>query len=177
MRKKFGKIKSIIAMAMALLIVVANNYTIYAGTSSPTTVSVEKPGYGIVALDSGTLNVRKTASTSAEIITSLPNESFIMIVGTSGNFYKVQYDKYGHYGYVSRDYVEFWYEEYYLKVKNISGNLNMREIAELTAEVVGSIPANTSFAHFYDVGSSWYCGLYGNQVGSVSASYVDKLTY
>ncbi len=177
MSRKILNVKNVIAMAMALLIVVGNHYTICAGTSSPTTVSVEKPGFGMVMLDSGTLNVRKAASTSAEIITSLPNESFIMIVGRSGNFYKVQYDKYGNYGYVSMDFVEFWYEEYYLKVKNITGNLNMREIAEAGAEIVGSIPANTSFAHFYDVGSSWYCGLYGNQVGSVSATYVDKLTY
>lgn len=177
MSKKFLNVKNVIAMAMALLIIVGSNYTICAGTSSPTTVSVEKPGYGMVTLDSGTLNVRQSASTSAQIITSLPNESFIMIVGTSGNFYKVQYDKYGHYGYVSRDFVEFWYEEYYLKVTGITGNLNMREIAEPTAEIVGSIPANTSFVHFYDVGSSWYCGLYGNQVGSVSAAYVKKISY
>lgn len=177
MRRKCAKLKFIFGMVMAFLFVVTNNYTVLAGTSSPSTVSIGKPGFGIVALDSGTLNVRKTASMTGEIITSLPNESFIMIVGTSGNFYKVQYDGNGHYGFVSKDYVEFWYEDYYLKVKNLNSGLNMRETPDLNANVITSIPANTSFAHFYDVGSSWYCGLYGNKVGSVYASYVDKLTY
>ena len=166
----------IIAMAFAMFFSTASSCTVFAAYSSPSTVSVSKPGFGMVDLTSGNLHVRQYASTSSAILTSLPNESYIMIVGVEGDFYKVQYNTSGSYGYVSAKYVDFWQSEYYLRVNNISGNLNMRSYASTSASVVAKIPANKYFAHFYDV-ADWYCGLYGNVVGSVSGDYVTKYAF
>lgn len=98
----------IIAMAFAMFFSTASSCTVFAAYSSPSTVSVSKPGFGMVDLTSGNLHVRQYASTSAS--------------------------------------------------------------------VVAKIPANKYFAHFYDV-ADWYCGLYGNVVGSVSGDYVTKYAF
>ena len=44
---------------------------------------------GRVVLDSGTLNIRKSASTTSERVGYLNNGDYIMLVGTYGGFYKV----------------------------------------------------------------------------------------
>ena len=147
-----------------------------AGFAKPDNISVDRPTWGNVVITSGNLNVRQSASTSSPIIASLSKDSSIMIVGEDGSFYRVQYNTAGNYGYVAKSYVEFRQMEYYLKVNNISGNLNMRSYASTNAEVVAKIPANTSFAYEYDV-SGWYCGVYGNQVGTVSKEYVTKYAF
>lgn len=143
-------------------------------------VSVEQPTYGYVRLyGDGTLNVRQEASTTSKIISSLRDNSPIMIVGESGDFYKVQYSTSSYYGYVYKDYVEYKGGLYghYLKVNDISGNLNMRSTASTAGSIVGKIPANKSFA--YDVGPSngWYYGIYANVGGFVSESYVTKISF
>lgn len=165
-----------ISMAMVLLFSAVNVCTVLAGFARPDNISVESPTWGNVVIASGNLNVRQTASTSSQKVASLPKDSSVMIVGEDGAFYRVQYNTAGNYGYVAKSYIEFRQMGYYLKVNNISGNLNMRSYASTNAEIVAKIPANTSFAYEYDV-SDWYCGVYGNKVGAVSKEFVTKYEF
>lgn len=174
--KKFFKTFGAIVTAIAIFFSGSSVNIVSAAYSSPSTVSVNKPGWGIVAIDSGNLNVRQTASLNAQIVASLPANSSVMIVGQEGNFYKVQYNLAGNYGFVSKDYIEFRQEQYYLKVNNITGNVNMRFYASTDAAIVGKVPANTSFAYQYDV-STWYSSVYGNVVGAVSGEFVTKYVF
>lgn len=178
--KKFMKStlrgSSAIILAFAVYFSTANTYVAFAGYSTPQNVSIAKPGYGIINTASG-LSVYESASINAKKLTTLPNESYVMIVGLYDGFYMVQYDNAGHYGYILKDYVDFWQTDYYLKVKNLSTNLNMRAYASTSASKVASLPPNKSFGYFYDVTSEWYCGLYGNVTGSVKSEYVTKESF
>lgn len=142
--------------------------------------SVSTPLPGMVDLTSGSLNVRQQASTSSAIVASLANDTPVMIVGQSGNFYKIMYDTNGYYGYVSKEYIWYGadYISYYLKVNNISGNLNMRSEPNTSSRIVASIPSNTAFCdlnNFYQ--STWYWSLYGNARGYTNKDYVTRYAF
>lgn len=162
-----------VVIALAVFFSTANSYTVFAGYSSPRTVSIAKPGYGTVNNSKGA-TVYASASTNAATVATLPNESYVMIVGLLDGFYMVQYNTNGNYGYVPKDNIDFCQTEHYLKVKDISGTLNFRAYASTSANIIATLPPNKSFGYFYDVTSSWYCGLYGNETGAVSASYVTR---
>lgn len=175
-KKFFTKLLHVIsAMILALTVFFSanNTYTAFAGYSTPNNVSIAKPGYGIINIASG-LKVYQSTSLNSKVLTTLSNESYVMIVGLYDGFYMVQYDKNGNYGYVLKNYVDFQQADYYLKVNDISTNLNMRAYASTSASIVASLPPNKSFGYFYDVTSDWYCGLYGNVTGAVSSKYVTR---
>ena len=60
---------------------------------------------GIVSLSSGRLNVRKSASTSGVILTSLSNGSYITLISKSGDWYYVEYAD-GKFGYCHKNYIK-----------------------------------------------------------------------
>ena len=62
-------------------------------------------GGGAVHTNDTGLNLRAQPSTSAVILTSLPNETFLLIEGAENGWYQVSYN--GVRGYVSADYVDF----------------------------------------------------------------------
>lgn len=60
---------------------------------------------GIVSLSSGRLNVRKSASTSGVILTSLSNGSYITLISKSGDWYYVEYAD-SKFGYCHKNYIK-----------------------------------------------------------------------
>lgn len=127
--------------------------------------------------DGAGVNVRNAPSlTDSEIIMSAPASSPLMVVGESGDFYKVQYDIYGHLGYVSKQYFKFMSSPYYLQTNTSSGNLNMRKSVTTSSAIVASIPRGTSFAYMNDY-PDWYQGVYGNVRGFTSKDYTSRIEY
>ncbi len=164
--KKFA----IIALAGAMVILQANTLLVHAQTISQ--VSVSKPGYGNISTESGSgVNVRNAPNlVNSDIIISVPNKSALMIVGESGDFYKVQYDTAGHYGYVLKEYLNFVPQDYYLQVNTSSSALNMRAYPDATSNIRTTIPKGTNFAYVATV-NDWYMGLYGNVSGFTVSEY------
>lgn len=176
MLRRFMK-KNIIAAIMGCM-VLASVAPITAEAAAISEISTSKPGYGMVYTKEGTgVNVRQGPSTSTDNITSLPYLSRVMVVGQSGNFYKVQYDTAGNYGYVSKDYLVFMDRDYYLKPNITSGNLNMRSGAGTSYDVLCGIPRTSAFAWVEDADSEWYSGVFGNKAGYTAESHTVKTTY
>lgn len=161
-----------ILMAAAIFFSSTNLFTVSAATSTPENVSVSRPGYGIVTVSSGSLNVRVLPSTDSTIIEYLYDGDYIMIVGKSGDFYQVQYDINGNYGYVYKDFVTFVSKSYYLIADTESTNLNMRSSNNTSSKVIAKIPSQKNFAYYTNYGT-WYQGVYGNVKGFVSAQYTE----
>lgn len=59
---------------------------------------------GIVAVSSGKLNIRSGASTGHSITATLTKGSYVTLVGSSGNWWRVEYAK-ETYGYCHKDYI------------------------------------------------------------------------
>lgn len=165
-----------ISLAGTMIFLTANVLSVQAQSISG--VSISKPGYGIVSTSDGAgVNVRNAPSlTDSEIIMSAPAYSYLMVVGESGDFYKVQYDIYGHYGYVSKQYFFFSSQQYYLQANTTSKNLNMRSAPSTSAAIVASIPRGTGFAYWDEV-QDWYQGVYGNVSGYTSKDYTSRIEY
>lgn len=170
---KLNKLKkcmqTVTAMTMALLVGMLNVVNVQAAGIEK--ASVSKPLYGMVNLDDGNLNVRQGATTSSAIIGSLKNYSYIMVVGQEGNFYRVQYDTAGNYGYVSKTYVILASSNYYLVSEVDSGTLNMRDNSTLSSSIRASIPKGTHFAYRETYNEDWFNGVYGNVSGFTSEQY------
>jgi len=71
-------------------------------TSATTTTTGRKVKYGTVTCDTK-LNVRSGPSTSKDILGTLNNGKNVIIAGTSGSWYKIEYK--GGYGYVLKEYI------------------------------------------------------------------------
>lgn len=160
---KFKWIKAnmnkLLAGTLGLLLFVSSSNVVQAATSDQVTLSIAKPGAGYVNTDSSSLNVRESPSTSANIITSLPSGSKIMIVERCSNgFYKVQYDANGHYGYASSQYIREYDLDYYCTA-NTSSSLNMRSGMGTSYGIVASIPSQKNFPILLEI-STWDYALY-----------------
>ena len=89
---------AIIHSSMLLTFSLFQNFNLTAEASS--TVY----GAGKVTTASTSLNVRKRASTSSTVITTLKRNSQVTLINKSGNFWYVRYSASG-YGYCSADYI------------------------------------------------------------------------
>lgn len=126
---------------------------------------------GQVTTQSTSLNVRKSASTTAEVVTTLKNGSWITIISTSGNFYKVEYAS-GKYGYCHKDYITKKTSSYARFVNTSSGNLNVRKGAGSSYEVATTLAKGTAVVVISTSGS-WSKILYsGTKTGYVSSAYL-----
>lgn len=170
-------IKKFIVLGMVAALIIGNIWTVSAASIGQ--VSKSRPVWGQVSgVDTGSsLNVRQTPDITAAIISSLPAYSFIMIVGEAGDFYEVQYNTAGNYGYVSKDYILFVGSNYYLVTNIDGGNLNMRSGAGTSYGISAKIPMNTSFAYVKDYDDEWYQGIYGNVNGYTSKQYTKKVDF
>lgn len=164
--KKFKSFAAI-TLAVAMVFLTANSLLVHAQTISD--VSVSKPGYGFTRTSDGSgVNVRNKASlTNSDIIKSLPNDTRVMIVGESGDFYKVQYDTNGHYGFVAKRLILFISQDHYLQANAKTGNLPMFGACQQPSTIVTYIPNTTYFAFQEDL-DGWYGAVYGDKFGYVS---------
>lgn len=130
------------------------------------------PLYGVVNTTYTNLMIRSQPDASSPTLGTLVNGSYIMIVGNSGDFYKVQYNNYGvSYGYVAKQYVNEMSANCPGKVfcNTSSSSLNVRSSSSANSSVVGSMahakwaPARASGA----IGQTYFI-VWGNVQGYVS---------
>ena len=117
---------------------------------------------GIVATSGSRLNVRSGASTSAGIVGSLNQGSYVTLISRSGNWWYVEYGK-GQYGYCHADYITVR-----------SGNLNVRSAPSTSGTIYLSLPKGETVI-VLSTSNGWSRILYhGTKTGYVSAQYLSN---
>jgi uncharacterized protein YgiM (DUF1202 family) len=129
---------------------------------------------GIVSVTSGRLNVRRTASTSSSVLTSLPNNSYITLISSSGNWYYVEYAD-GKYGYCHKNYIKP-NSGITAEVITKSTSLNVRSGAGTSYTVKNSI-SKGDIVIVLSTSGLWSKILYdGVKTGYVNSQYLSTLT-
>ncbi len=155
-------------LALILSITLINSVTMTAEASN----SVY--GVGKVTTQSTSLNVRKSASTSSSIVTTLKRNSLVTLINKSGNFWYVRYGNSG-YGYCSADYITVTSKNI-KTVKTTSGNLNVRSSASTSGTIKARLSSGTKVP-VISTSNGWSKILYnGNKTGYVSSSYLVNST-
>ncbi|MBQ4546371.1 MAG: SH3 domain-containing protein [Oscillospiraceae bacterium] len=125
---------------------------------------------GIVATESGRLNIRSTASSGGYVLTSVPKGSYVALIERTGNWWKVEYAE-GKFGYCHSDYIEV-VSDTAAKVSTQSGNLNVRSGAGRSHPVIGTVSKDENVIILSSSGY-WSRILYdGNKTGVVSSDYL-----
>lgn len=131
-------------------------------------------GAGKVTTASTSLNVRKSASTSSSVITTLKRNSQVTLINKSGNFWYVRYSTSG-YGYCSADYITVTSKNV-KTVKTTSGNLNVRSSASTSGTILTTLKSGTKIP-VISTTNGWSKILYnGNKTGYVSSAYLTTST-
>ncbi|WP_251131050.1 SH3 domain-containing protein [Exiguobacterium sp. s189] len=137
----------------------------YLKTYKPTTVKT----YTTTA----NLNLRKSASTSSSILTTIPNGKEIIYLSTSGSWFKVSYN--GTIGYVSSDYVKVIETSTQTPETNITYkttvNLNLRTSASTSGSILTTIPSG-EVVNYIGTYGSWFKVSYNGMTGYVSSQYL-----
>ena len=127
---------------------------------------------GIVSVMNGGLNVRKTASTDSTILTTLPKNSYVTLISTSGNWYYVEYAD-GKYGYCHKNYIKLDSGKT-ASVNTSSTSLNIRSGAGTNYSVKDKIPKGDIVIILSTTGE-WSKILYdGVKTGYVSSKYLSS---
>jgi len=125
---------------------------------------------GKVSITSGTLNVRKTASTTSDILTSLKQNSYITLISKSGSWWKVEYAK-GKYGYCHTDYIKTA-SGTPMSVNITSGTLNVRSGAGTSYSKTASLTKGQILIRL-STKDDWSRVLFnGTKLGYVKSSYL-----
>lgn len=130
---------------------------------------------GLVTTSSSNLNVRKSASSTSSVVTTISKYSYVTILNESNNYYYVEY-KDNCYGYVSKDYITIKSSD--SKIVNTSGySLNVRTGAGTNYSVFDKISDNEVVIVLSST-TNWSRVLFeGNKVGYVSNSYLTDNKY
>ena len=125
---------------------------------------------GIVSITSGKLNVRKSASTSSIILTSLTKGSYVTLISQSGNWYYVEYAD-SKYGYCHKNYIKLDSGKT-ATVKTNSTSLNVRSGGGVNYAIKDSLPKG-EFVIVLSTSNGWSKILYnGTKTGFVSNQYL-----
>ena len=125
---------------------------------------------GVVSVTSGRLNVRKSGSTSAAVLTSLGKGSYVTLISKSGSWWYVEYGN-GQYGYCHADYINTVSSKT-ATVKLTSGTLNVRSGAGTSYSRVASL-SNGKVVVVLSTSNGWSRILYnGTKTGYVSSQYL-----
>lgn len=182
------KVLKLVTMAVCLLAVSQIPYTakpVYGAQSALKTKTV-----GIVTANSS-LNLRKSASTTAATLASLPNNTQVAIISkNTANWYNVTYK--GQTGWVSGQYLSVktitdtsttpvvTVPSEAVETKTIgivtASSLNLRQSAVSTSEILSSIPNNAQVTVISKDANNWYNVTYNGQTGWVSGSYLTVKT-
>lgn len=114
------------------------------------------------------LNLRKMASTSGTILTTIPAGKTVTYISTYGSWYRVSYN--GTVGYVSSQYLKT-YQPTTLKTYTTTANLNLRKMASTSGTILTTIPSGKEVIYLSTYGS-WYRVSYNGTIGYVSSQYV-----
>jgi len=140
-------------------------------------------GVGTVTADGG-LRLRAEASTSSDILATIPTDSEVLVVSDAGSgWYQVDYE--GDQGYVSGDYLtvnSVWNIDRNTvrgKVNADGSTLNMRSAPSTDGDKIATLPAD-AVVDIIGVNNGWYKIKYSGQTGYVSSDYMvttrDQLT-
>lgn len=127
---------------------------------------------GRISVSAGNLNVRKTASTSGTVLTSLKKDSYVTLMSKSGDWWKVEYGD-DRYGYCSADYIRT-VSGTPMKVSTNSNPLNVRSGAGTSYRIKTSLPKGETVIELSRTGD-WSRILYhGTKTGYVSSRYLSE---
>lgn len=161
MKKILSSIMAIIMIGILLLPLEAHAATVSSGA-------------GQVSVSSGTLNVRKSNSTSSAVVASLTKGSYITLISKSGSWWRVEYSN-GRYGYCHADYIKT-ISSSAMTVNIKSGSLNVRSGPSTAYSKTGSLLKAETVLVLSSSGS-WKRILYhGTKTGYVSAQYLATAT-
>ncbi len=133
----------------------------------------ETPQAGVVATASTRLNVRRSASSSSNVIDSLYKGSYVTLMYKSGDWWYVEFDD-GEYGFCHSDYIRGVSSEP-RKVKTASGNLNVRSGAGTSYRRIDSLTSGETVLVLSSSGG-WSRILYnGSNLGYVSSGYLASI--
>lgn len=125
---------------------------------------------GVVTISSGYLNVRKSASTSSSVVSTLKKGSYITLISKNGAWWYVEYAD-GRYGYCHSSYIT-GVDSSTATVATQSGPLNVRSNAGTGYSIVGSLPKGEIIVVLSAKGD-WYKILYnGTKTGYVMGKYL-----
>ena len=165
-------------------------------TSQPSSTATTGTKATVYCSDGGKLNLRKTASSSAKVLTRIPNGTTLTILDRGSSWCKTTYG--GETGYVMTSFLVFKAAETTTPSATVTatprpsteattppattyetakvycsdgGKLNLRKTASASAKVIGQIPTGTELV-IYDRGSTWCKTSYGGQTGYVMTKYL-----
>lgn len=125
---------------------------------------------GVVATASSRLNVRRAASSSAEIIDSLYKGEYVTLMWRSGDWWYVEFED-GKYGYCHADYIRAVASSV-RRVKTSSGTLNVRSGAGTSYSRIDGLPSG-EIVLVLSSANGWSRILYnGTKLGYVSSVYL-----
>lgn len=162
--------KSVIAVCLVFTVmigifsVVGTNYNADAASSS--TISLNLDG----KVTANKLNVRKKATTSSDVMTTVSKNSYVDITGLSGNgkWYKITIS--GKTGYVSANYIT-------VTVKTTAA-LNLRKSATTKSKSFGCIKKGTKvkiLGYKKTSGTVWYKVTYNSNTGYICSKYTTSV--
>lgn len=133
---------------------------------------------GAVSVTSGRLNVRKSASTSSEVVSSLKKGSYVTLISKSGDWWRVEYSD-NKFGFCHADYITT-VSSTPKTVKLTSGTLNVRSGAGTSYSRIAGL-ANGKTVIELSTSNGWSKILFGGtKTGYVSSKYLatsGALTY
>jgi len=113
------------------------------------------------------LNMRAKASTDSKVIDRIPSGSYVIILGSVGQFFKVKYD--GKTGFISDDYA--------IKLKHWVGyatdEVNLRASASTSSKKLGTMEKGESL-YIYASNGDFYLAVYGDTKCYVAKKYIAK---
>ena len=132
------------------------------------------------------LNLRKSTSTTSDILATIPKNTSINIIDKSiSGWYKIEYK--GVTGFVSSQYVSLGNNDSQNDTDDnvddnkpaiptqkgiTTANLNLRKSTSTTSNILATIPKNTAIQITKNLDNNWYQVKYKGLIGYVSSQYV-----
>ncbi len=130
---------------------------------------------GQVSVTSGNLNIRKSASTSSEIVKTVKGNSYLTLISKSSSWWKVEYAN-GKYGYCHSDYIKQINST--AKTVNVSsGRLNVRSGMSTSHSIKTTLDKGTAVVVLGDNGTWSKIIYHGSNIGYVSSAYLKSASY
>ncbi|MGE4486099.1 MAG: SH3 domain-containing protein [Oscillospiraceae bacterium] len=156
------KIKSRFISAVLIMIITVCSLPVSASAASAESKA------GIISVTSGSLYIRKSASTSSAVLTKLPKGSYVSLISKSGSWWYVEYGK-NLFGYCWASYIKQVSGAY---AAYASCSLNIRSGPGISYGVISWLGSG-NYAVVLSSSGNWLKILYsGTKIGYVSGSYM-----
>lgn len=130
---------------------------------------------GKVVTSGGNLNVRSSPSSSASVITSLKNSTWLTVKEKKGDWYKTEYAD-GKLGWCHSKYIRYYSDTYEMQVAVSSGWLNVRSGWGTSQPVIDTLGKGDSVVLLYG-NDKWSRILYnGSKTGYAATPYLKRVT-